>query len=788
MPDMYLGGPIDPVSGDRIEGEQTLFDAGDLTTHGVIVGMTGSGKTGLGVIYLEEALRSGIPTLVLDPKGDMTNLLLTFPELRPEDFAPWVEPDQGQDRMEAATGTADLWRNGLASWDLTGSDIGALRDRAGFTIYTPGSTTGVPLNIVGSLQPPPGDWSDPEPLRDEIQGITSGLLGLVGEDTDPVSSRAHILISNLIEYAWRSGSSLDMATLLGWIQDPPVRKLGVFDVDTFFPPKDRTELALRLNGLLASPGFEAWTQGAPLDIDGLLWDDSGKPRAAIVYLAHLSDEERQFAVTLVLSKLITWMRSQPGSDDLRVLTYMDEVFGFVPPVAEPPAKRAILTIMKQARAFGVGMLLSTQNPVDLDYKAMSNAGTWCVGRLQTERDKARILEALASATGDVDVGELDARVSALGKRRFLLHSTKRAQPRLFTTRWAMSYLRGPLTRDQLKELQPSWTPDTAPPVGRPAAASPTPPDTDAVADPTSSRANVPLMPAIPDRVTIGYLSPSAPWASEVGARPGSRTHEAALAVTVSARYDEAKAGVDHTEQWEAIYHPLLASFDPGTAIEVDHDSKDFATSVSEAEYLLPEAPIGTRTYYDEVARAVKDHLRQTGRIEIHRNPELRLYSRVGESRAAFGERCEAAAEDGADEAAAKLSDRYKSRLRTARRALETAQDRAATAQDKAAGYQQDAMMNQAGAVFDLLLGRKRSRSITGGSSRKRSAERAAGQAERKVAHERGDLAELEQDLVDELDEIAAAWEEKAGAIESLEIGLERDDVKVEDISLVWIPR
>jgi hypothetical protein len=787
MPDMYLGGPIDPETGDRIAGERTLFDAGDLTTHGVIVGMTGSGKTGLGVIYLEEALRSGIPTLVLDPKGDMTNLLLTFPELSAEDFAPWVEPDKDQDRMEAASGTAELWRNGLASWELDGSDIGALRERADFTIYTPGSTTGVPLNIIGSLQPPAGDWSDPEPLRDEIQGITSGLLGLVGEDTDPVSSRAHILISNLIEHAWRSGSGLDMTTLLGWIQDPPLRKLGVFDVNTFFPAKDRTELALRLNGLLASPGFEAWTQGAPLDIDGLLWDESGKPRAAIVYLAHLSDEERQFAVTLVLSKLITWMRSQPGSDHLRVLAYMDEVYGFVPPVAEPPSKRAILTIMKQGRAFGVGMLLSTQNPVDLDYKAMSNAGTWCVGRLQTERDKARILEALASATGDVDVADLDARVSGLGKRRFLLHSTKRAQPRLFTTRWAMSYLRGPLTRDQIKKLQGDRAPAVSPTA--PAAAQPTA----TLAEPPHGMAGgddaaVPLMPAVPDRVTVGYMSPSAPWASQVGARQGSDIYEAALAVTVSTRYDEAKADVDHTEEWEAIYHPLGVAFDAEAAVEVDHDPRDFVPSVAQASYTLPEAPIDTKAYYNEVTRSVKDHLRQTGRIEVYRNTELRLYSRVGESREAFTRRCEAAADDGADEAAAKLRDRYKSRLRTAQRTLDTAQDRADAARDKVAGYQQDAMMNQAGAVFDLLMGRKRSRSITGGSSRRRSAERSAGTAARKVAEEQADLEELDRDLLDELDEIAAVWGDKAQAVEPLEIGLERDDVVVKEVSLVWIPR
>ncbi len=334
----------------------------------------------------------------------------------------------------------------------------ALSFRAGFTIYTPGSGAGVPLNIIGSLACPDLSWDDDaETLRDEIEGFVSGLLGLVGVEADPISSREHILIANLVEHAWRTGRDLDMATLLAEIQRPPLRKLGVFDLDTFFPEKDRLALAMKLNGLVASPAFSSWVEGPDLDIEKLLWDE-GKPQAAIVYLAHLSDEERQFIVTLILSKVITWMRAQAGTGDLRALVYMDEVFGFVPPTAEPPAKKPILTMLKQARAFGVGMLLSTQNPVDLDYKAMSNAGTWCIGRLQTERDKARILEALQSARGDTDVSELDRTISGLDKRQFLLHNTHEPEPVLFTTRWALSYLRGPLTREQISTLT-DYVPD-----------------------------------------------------------------------------------------------------------------------------------------------------------------------------------------------------------------------------------------------------------------------------------------------------------------------------------------
>ena len=448
----YLGGPIDSEGG-RIAGETTQYDPSDLTTHGVIVGMTGSGKTGLGIIYLEEALRSAIPCLVIDPKGDMTNLLLTFPNLDPSDFEPWVDAShakrEGRTASEEAAREAAKWSKGLGSWDLSGKDIGDLRSRVGMTIYTPGSRAGVPINVVGGLRPPDLSWDDDaEAMRDEIQGFTSGVRCRGYIEADPISSREHILIANLVEHAWRSGAALDLGELISQIVDPPIRTLGVFDVDEFFPEKSRTALAMKLNGLLASPSFADWMVGDDLDIESLLWAD-GEPQAAVMYLAHLSDAERQFVVTMIFSKLITWMRSQSGSSDLRALAYMDEVYGFVPPTAQPPAKKPILTLLKQARAFGVGLLLSTQNPVDLDYKAMSNAGTWCIGRLQTERDKARIVEALSTASGAVDLDDLDDRISGLAKRSFLLHSTRSATPELFTTRWAMSYLRGPMTRDEV---------------------------------------------------------------------------------------------------------------------------------------------------------------------------------------------------------------------------------------------------------------------------------------------------------------------------------------------------
>ncbi|MGB6058527.1 MAG: DUF87 domain-containing protein, partial [Microthrixaceae bacterium] len=427
---LFLGETLD-AEGAR-SGDRVLLKSADLTTHGVIVGMTGSGKTGLGVSLIEEALLQGIPTLIIDPKGDLGNLLLAFPDLSPESFAPWVEDaDPGE--------VARSWREGLASWGMDGSRVQALADSAEFTIYTPGSTSGVPLNVIGGLQRPP-EGTDEETIAEEIGGYVSGLLGLVGVEADPLSSREHILMSNLISLSWSNGMDLDLPTLVGQVQSPPLRKLGVFELDEFYPQAERTKLAVRLNGLLASPAFAAWGKGQPLDMDALL-SPGGRPGCAIVSIAHLSDEERQFVVTLVLSQLVTWMRRQPGTDQLRVLVYFDEVAGYVPPTAVPPAKRPIMTLLKQARAFGVGLVLATQNPVDVDYKALSNAGTWMIGRLQTEQDTSRLVSGLSAADGSVDTQLLAGTIGSLDKREFLLRRPGSAATEIFTSRWAMSYLR-----------------------------------------------------------------------------------------------------------------------------------------------------------------------------------------------------------------------------------------------------------------------------------------------------------------------------------------------------------
>ncbi|MFU8773692.1 MAG: ATP-binding protein, partial [Anaerolineales bacterium] len=455
----YIGKEVDPGSGERTD-DLILYDSKDLTTHGVIIGMTGSGKTGLGIGILEEAAMDRIPVIAIDPKGDLTNLLLTFPNLAPADFLPWVNKDvasqQGMDLESFSVQQADLWRKGLAEWHQDGERIRRLREHAEFSIYTPGSSAGLPVSVLNSFDAPARQIVDDlDAFRERIQSMVTGLLGLLGIDADPIRSREHILLSSILDHAWRKGQNLDLGALIQAIQQPPFSRLGVMELESIYPSKDRFALAMQLNGLLASPGFQGWMDGDPLDIGAMLYTPSGKPRLSIFSIAHLSDAERMFFVTILLSAVLGWMRTQPGTSSLRALIYMDEVFGFFPPVANPPSKTPMLTLLKQARAFGVGMLLATQNPVDLDYKGLGNTGTWFIGRLQTERDKARVLEALEGAmvgSNLIPRADLDRLISGLGKRVFLMHNVHRAAPTLFTTRWVMSYMAGPLTQIQIRDL------------------------------------------------------------------------------------------------------------------------------------------------------------------------------------------------------------------------------------------------------------------------------------------------------------------------------------------------
>jgi hypothetical protein len=539
----YLGKVFD-LDKSQLLDQPVLYDPADLTTHAVIMGMTGSGKTGLGIALLEEAALQGIPALIIDPKGDVTNLLLHFPNLAPSDFEQWVDLEaakrEGKTAAQAAAEAAASWKKGLADWGITPQRITALARAAQFAVYTPGSESGIPVSILASLEAPdvPFD-ANREALREKIAGTVTAILSLVGvAEVDPLRSREHILLSTILETAWSQGQSLTLETLILQTQTPPFPKLGVLDVESFYPSRDRQELAMRLNSVLASPSFESWVKGQPLEIGSLLRAPDGRPRHSVFSIAHLSDAERMFFVTLLLTAAEAWMRTRPGAAGLRALLYFDEIFGYLPPVANPASKTVMLRMLKQARAFGFGLVLATQNPVDVDYKALSNAGTWCIGTLQTDQDKQRLLDGLE--TSGVNRSVFDKIISRLGKRIFLLHNTHAKGPVIFQTRWAMDYLPGPLTRAQipaLNKLAGAEAPRETAPV-RASVAAPAAPQAGATAS------------AVPTGVAEFYLPQNislqqAAQSAGRGAPSGAQCiYHPALLAQAKVRFLERKYGVD----------------------------------------------------------------------------------------------------------------------------------------------------------------------------------------------------------------------------------------------------
>ncbi len=844
---LFLGGELDVDSGERT-GASVHYKREHLTTHGVIVGMTGSGKTGLGVVLLEEVLRQGLPALILDPKGDMGNLLLSFPELAPADFKPWVDPGaaarKGLSVDQLAEDTAQTWTEGLAGWGLNGDALEDINAKAELCMWTPGSTAGTPMNVVGSLAAPELDFdSDAETLRSEIEAFVSSLLLLADVDADPISSPAHILLCHLIEKSWRAGKDLDLGRLIAQVANPPIRRLGVFDLDEFYPAKQRQKLAMRLNGLVASPSFATWMEGPPLDVQSLFYAPDGRPRGSVVYLPHLDEEQRQFVVTLILSKVVTWMRRQPGTSDLRALVYMDEVYGFAPPTKNPPSKKPILTLLKQARAHGLGLVLSTQNPVDLDYKAMSNAGTWMIGRLSTERDKARIVEALKSAAGDGDVDSLDTLIGGLGKRQFVLHGARRPAPTLFTTRWALSYLRGPLTRDEVTRLTAGRdaelaTQDDSPAPERPAARIREPSGatvdarpavraavsanggaarvsrispserSDAAIDmvthsagdgtlqatvlPVARRRKPVAFPRVADGVPVHHLNPSAPWAPLLGVDPESERWEAAVIARVRLRFPDGPGGPGPVEEWEAVYSNLREDFVPGAGIEVDWDPRDLeGDPPAQAVVRRPAAPVEDPAWWDTVRERLQRWLDTRRTVDVLRNDTLGLVGRIGEDRGAFDARCRKLADERADAAAAERSQHYMSKIQTWRTQLEatTYKIDQAEAEAAAAAAQAAELADKAALLAGVLKGQLRTSEAAAAARKRQAAEARRDQAvaaRGRVAKAWQDLAALERQLGDELSEIHTSWLAKAGEVRTERV--ERvASVELAHVGLVWMP-
>jgi hypothetical protein len=777
----YLGKPFDPATG-KTSDNPLLYQSKDLVTHAVCVGMTGSGKTGLCVGLLEEAAIDGIPAIVIDPKGDLGNLLLTFPELRPQDFRPWINEDEsrakGLSADEYAVQQAELWQKGLASSGQDKARIQRLKDAADFTIYTPGSNAGVPISILKSFAAPePAVAADKELLRDRIGAVVTSLLGLLGIDADPIQSRENVLLSNIFDSAWRDGRDLDLPALIAHIQKPPFQKAGVMDLETFYPAKDRFTLAMAFNNLLASPSFQNWLEGEPLDIGSLLHTRDGKPRISILSIAHLSDAERMFFVALLLNQIVGWVRSQPGTTSLRALLYMDEIFGYFPPVANPPSKKPLLTLLKQARAYGLGLVLATQNPVDLDYKGLSNTGTWFIGRLQTERDKLRVLEGLEGAASDAhshfDRAEIDKILAGLGNRTFLLNNVHDTGPQLFQTRWTLCYLRGPLTRDQIKSLMAEKQPEK------------TTKGTETVK--TQALAARPVLP--PD-VPQYFLPVTA---------SGTPRYAPVLLGAAKLHFLDEKQKLDETQDaiWLAPLNEAAATVDWSQAKAADLSLDELEKEPVEGAQFenLPEAAAKAKNYA-AWTKTFATWLFQSQKLNLFESPSLGERSAAGEPERDFRIRLQQKAREERDRQAEALRQKYAPKIA----ALEERKRRAELATEQQKAQRSQAMLQTAVSVGAGLLGAFLGRKVisTTTVTRAATAARQAGrswketqdvsQAAENVEQLTQQAAELERQFQAELADQQGKVDPTTEQFETVSVRLKKTNIEVQLVALAWTCR
>ncbi len=790
----YLGKEYDLKARSRKE-TPLLYDSKDLTTHAMIIGMTGSGKTGLGIGLLEEALIDGIPVIAIDPKGDIPNLMLTFPELKPSDFLPWINKQEATNRgltpEEYAKKQAVLWKKGLAEWNQGPDRIARLKNSAEFTVYTPGSSAGRQISVLRKLTPPPqAVMSEPDLLKETIQNSVTSLLSLLGINADPLTSREHILLSNIIDHFWSAGETVDLVGLIKAIQKPPFNRIGILDMEIFYPQNERIALSMRLNNLLAAPGFEAWLDGDPMDIPSLLYTPAGKPRASIFTISHLSEPERLFFVSMLLNELIGWMRSQPGTASLRALLYMDEIFGYFPPVQNPPTKKPLLTLLKQARAYGLGVVLSTQNPVDLDYKGLSNTGTWFIGRLQTERDKKRVLEGLegAAAGSGFNSAQMEQTLAGLEKRVFLLHNVHETAPVIFQTRWVLSYLSGPLTREQIKKLSHQ---ETAEPVAT--QMPPLPQSEQGSSQQTLKPEKEPGTepPILPADINVVYLAPS-------GAGQGL-LYMPALTGLARIYYKNSKLQVDKEEQ-ACVFVPL---HDEGP-IKVDWDSAftaEFSYENFDTEPLpgsrfepLPATALKPSSYR-KWAKEMLRWIRQNRPLRLYRCKALKATSIPGESEAEFRNRLTQLLREKRDVQIEKLRKRYAKKFTVLKERLLRAEHAIQREEDQAKSRKFETVVSFGAALLGAFLGRKRisSTSVSRMGTAMRSASRMRKEAmdveraKEKVQMLRQQLEELQQQLEQEIEKIELNHIIDAVEVEEVYVRAKGSDISLEMFGLARLP-
>jgi hypothetical protein len=798
----YLGRPYD-LAEKKSPGGMLLYDSKDLVTHGVCVGMTGSGKTGLCISLLEEAAMDNIPAIAIDPKGDLTNLLLTFPDLKTDDFLPWVNEDDARKKglsvEEYAEKQANLWKNGLASWGQSGERIGRLRQSADFTIYTPGSSAGIPISILKSFDAPPREIIDDEELlRERINTTATSLLGIIGIDADPIKSREHILLSSLLNSAWRNHQNTDIPTLIQQIQTPPFTRIGVIDLDSFYPAKERFELALALNNLLAAPGFNNWLEGEPLDINSILYTPEGKPKISIFSIAHLNDAERMFFVSLLLNQILGWMRTLSGTTSLRAIVYMDEIFGFFPPIANPPSKTPLLTLLKQARAFGIGILLATQNPVDLDYKGLSNTGTWFIGRLQTERDKARVIEGLegvAATTGmKWNRSEMEKTMAGLGNRVFLMNNVHDDAPVVFETRWAMSYLRGPLTRSQIKILMDpiKAAKKTTPAAPKPATQAAYPEAAPHIIS-KSLGVETGSRPILPPKLAQYFIPVR-------GSQPAGQSlfYQPVIISAGSIHFSNVKSGINTIKD---VQYRVLVTDNP---IAVDWDTAtEFEFSLNDLE----QTPAGSAAFDNLPAIAMKSEsytfwnkefagwLYRMQVLDIWKSPGTKEFSKVGESERDFRIRLQQEAREHRDDASEKLRLKYAPKFASLQEQLRRAQAAVDREKEQAKQQKMQTALSFSTTILGGFLGRKvlssgnlgRAKSTISGMSRSKKEAQDVKRAADTVESLKSRLEQLEADFKLDTAALETKMDPLTEQLEQISVRPTKTGISVKLLALGWLP-
>ncbi len=795
----YLGKSYDLPKRTRTK-DYVLYDSKDLVTHAVCVGMTGSGKTGLCLGILEEAAIDGIPAIIIDPKGDLSNLLLTFPQLRPADFRPWINEDdarkKGQTPDDFAAAQAAMWSKGLAEWDQDGTRIQRLRDAADFAVYTPGSSAGLPVSILKSFSAPAQEIiDDNEAFRDRVGVTATSLLGLMGIDADPIQSREHILLSAILGNAWTNGQDLDLAALIQQIQQPPFDKLGVMAMETVYPSKERFGLAMALNNLVAAPGFGAWMEGAPLDIGSLLYTPAGKPRHAIFSIAHLSDAERMFFVSLLLNQMLGWVRAQSGTTSLRALLYMDEIAGYFPPTANPPSKKPLLTLMKQARAFGVGVILATQNPVDLDYKGLSNAGTWLIGRLQTDRDKQRVLDGLEGAAGTAgsrfDRAEMDRMLSSLAPRVFLMNNVHDDAPQVIESRWCLSYLRGPLTRQQIKMLM---DPQRA---GAATAAAPKPAPSRSLSSPagssaSSSNANSSSQPVLPSEIPQYFLPARAIPAGS------TLVYQPMLLGTARVYYTDPKVGVDETDAQSLLVPvksgPVCVDWEAAEQSDIDETDLEKQAAPGGQFASLPTDAAKPKSYA-AWQKNFADALYKIGKLELFKYAALKATSKQGESEKDFRLRLSQLVRETRDEQKERLRQKYAPKLAALQDRERRAQQQVDAQKSQSTSAKIGAAVSFGAAILGAFMGKKMmsATNISKAGTAMRSVGRVTqessdvGRAEENVGAIHQQYADLEAQFKQDCDAIEADGDPMTDELQKVTLKPKKTNITVRMLALCWAP-